>query len=89
MKGYSRWVLHGESKEDTCNIAGPSRTLPDIISDSGAGNLASDFEVREDLGVENVDVIHEQVFDNQCNNDKLDDMMHDVEPEFADTPGFV
>ena len=50
VKGYNRWVMHGESKEDACNIARPSGILPDNISDNSAGNVGCNIEVGEDLG---------------------------------------
>jgi Transposase-associated domain len=28
VSGYTQWVKHGESKEDTCNIVRPIRTVP-------------------------------------------------------------
>jgi hypothetical protein len=54
-------------------------------SDDNAANLDSSSDVREEVVVENVE-INVQIFDDQCINDKLDEMMTDVEPNFADTP---
>jgi hypothetical protein len=42
--------------------------------------------VREEVVVENIE-INVQNFYDQCINDKLDEMMTDVEPNFTDTPG--
>jgi hypothetical protein len=79
-------VKHRDSKEDTCNIVGPIRIVPNTNSDDNAANLDSSSDVREELVVENVK-IDVQNLDDQCINDKLDEMMTDVEPNFTDTPG--
>jgi hypothetical protein len=84
--GYTQWVKHGESKEDMCNIIRPIRTIPNINSDDNAADIDSSCDVREEVVVENAK-INVQNFDDQCINDKLDEMMTDVEPNFADTPG--
>jgi hypothetical protein len=84
--GYTQWVKHEESKEDTCNIVRPIRTVPNTNSDDNAADVDSSSDVREEVVVENAE-INVQNFDDQCINDKLDEMMTDVEPNFADTPG--
>jgi Transposase-associated domain len=84
--GYTQWVKHGESKEDTCNIVRPIRTVPNTNSDDNAADLDLSSNVWEEVMVENVK-INVQNFDDQCINNKLDEMMTDVEPNFADTPG--
>jgi Transposase-associated domain len=84
--GYTQWVKHEESKEDTCNIIRPIRIVPDTNSDDNTADLDSSSDVWEEVVVENVK-INVQNFDDQCINDKLDEMMTDVEPNFVDTPG--
>jgi Transposase-associated domain len=86
MLGYTQWVKNGESKEDTCNIVRPIRTVPNTNSDDNAADLDSKSDVREEVVVENIE-INVQNFDDPCINDKLDEMMTDVEPNIADTPG--
>jgi hypothetical protein len=86
VSGYTQWVKHRESKEDTCNIVRPIKTVPNTNSDDNATYLDLSSDVREEVVVENVE-INVQNFDDQCINDKLDKMMTDVEPNFADTPG--
>jgi Transposase-associated domain len=86
VSGYTRWVKHGEFKEDTCNIIRPIRTVPNTNSDDNAANLDSSSDVWEEVMVKNVK-INVQNLDDQCINDKLEEMMTDVEPNFADTPG--
>jgi Transposase-associated domain len=83
--GYTQWVKHEESKEDTCNIVRPIRTVPNTNSDDSAADLDSSSDVREEVVVENIE-INVQNFDDQCINDKLDEMMTDVEPNFTNTP---
>jgi hypothetical protein len=47
-------VKHGESKEDTCNIVGPIRIVPNTNSDDNAANLDSSSDVRKEVMVENI-----------------------------------
>jgi Transposase-associated domain len=86
VSGYIQWVKHGESKEDMCNIVRPIRTVLNTNSDDNAADLDLISDVREEVVVENVE-INVQKFDDQCINDKLDEMMTDVEPNFVDTHG--
>jgi Transposase-associated domain len=84
--GYTQWVKHRESKEDTCNIVRPIRIVPNTNSDDNVADLDSKSDVREEVVVENVE-INVQNFDDLCINDKLDEIMTDVEPNFVDTLG--
>jgi hypothetical protein len=54
--GCTQWVKHGESKEDTCNIVRPIRTVPNTNSDDNAAYLDSSSDVREKVVVENVEI---------------------------------
>jgi Transposase-associated domain len=77
VSGYTRWVKYGESKEDMCNIVGPNRTVLNTNSDDNVANLDLSSDVREEMVVENVE-INVQNLNDQCINDKLDEMMYDT-----------
>jgi Transposase-associated domain len=55
VSGYTQWVKHGESKEDTCNIIRPIRTVSNTNSDDNATDLDSNSDVREEV-VKNVEI---------------------------------
>jgi Transposase-associated domain len=56
VPGYTQWVKHRESKEDTCNIVRPNRTVPNTNSDDNAADLDSSSDVREEVVVKNVEI---------------------------------
>jgi Transposase-associated domain len=56
VSGYTQWVKHEESKEDTCNIVRPIRTVPNTNSDDNAADLDSSSDAREEMVVENVEI---------------------------------
>jgi hypothetical protein len=48
-------------------------------------NVDSGIDVREELGCKNIEIDVQNLDDGQdCINDNLDEMIHDVQPEFAD-----
>jgi hypothetical protein len=48
-------------------------------------NIDSGIDVWEELRCRNIEIDVQNLDDSQyCINDNLDEMMHDVEPEFAD-----
>jgi hypothetical protein len=50
-------------------------------------NTDSGIDVREELRCKNIEIDVQNLDNDQyCINDNLDEMMHDVEPEFADIP---
>jgi hypothetical protein len=50
-------------------------------------NIDSGIDVREELRCKNIEIDVQNLDDDQyCINDNLDEMMYDVEPEFADIP---
>jgi Transposase-associated domain len=88
QSGYTRWVRHGEPKEYVGNVASGI----DVQEELGAeNNMDSGIDVRDDVREElrckNIEIDVQNLDDDQyCINDNLDEMMHDVEPEFADIP---
>jgi hypothetical protein len=80
--GYTRWVRHREPKEYVGNVASGI----DVQEELGAeNNVDSGIDIREELECKNIE-IDVQNLDQDCINDNLDEMMHDVEPEFFDIP---
>jgi hypothetical protein len=50
-------------------------------------NIDSGIDVQEELRCKNIEIYVQNLDDDQyCINDNLDEMMHDVEPEFANIP---
>jgi Transposase-associated domain len=82
--GHTRWVRHRETKEYVGNVASGI----DVQEELGAeNNIDSGIDVQEELGCKNIQIdVQNLDDDHDCINDNLDEMMHDVEPEFADIP---
>jgi hypothetical protein len=95
--GYIRWVRHREPKEYVGNVTsridvhkelGVENNVDsgiDVREELGCKNIKID--VREELGCKNIKIDVQNLDDGQdCINDNLDEMIHDVQPEFADIP---
>jgi Transposase-associated domain len=82
--GYTRLVKHEEPKEYVGNVTSGI----DVQEELGAeNNVDSGIDVREKLGCKNVEIDVQNLDDNQDYiNDNLDEIIHDVEHEFADIP---
>jgi hypothetical protein len=84
QSGYTLWIRHREPKEYVGNVASGI----DVQEELGAeNNIDSGIDVWEELRCRNIEIDVQNLDDDQyCINDNLDEMMHDVEPEFADIP---
>lgn len=76
---YTRWVWHGECFEESANAESSK------ASNVSETSLDRENDVREEIGVENI----ENIDSTNCTDyDQVDEMMHDIPDDFVDIPEF-
>ena len=76
---YTRWVWHGECFEESANAEASK------ASNVSETSLDRENDVREEIGVENI----ENIDSTNCTDyDQVDEMMHNIPDDFVDIPEF-
>ena len=80
VQGYTRWTKHGEVVEED---EVTSRPVPDVLRCQGVQTNVENVEIN----VENIEINVENLNAENVENVEVDEMMNELEQDFADIPG--